>query len=165
MFTPHEIFARMPINVAEQFCTFLMEKEPALYQTTIDTLAQQRKLRTIYVTRKPRAERHAWMCEVLGRKTNDGVAAHLLQVWFVGDQAPLLCDFLGALGIPHDANGTVEALPPAPPSDTLLAAIETVLTKHPLPLVTVYLHSFQALDDQGWASLEELLQTDSRFKL
>ena len=54
--TSHAIFAQMPPAVAEQLFTFLAEKERPLYQTTLDTLAKQRKLRAIFVERKPRAE-------------------------------------------------------------------------------------------------------------
>ena len=40
------------------------------------------------------------------------------------------------------------------------------MKKHDPGLVTVYMHSFQALDDSGgWPSLEELLSEDERLKL
>ncbi len=163
--TPHEIFAQMPPAVVEQLFSFLMENEPQLYHTTIDTLAKQRKLRTVFLERKPRAERHAWMGEVLGRKVNESVGAHLLQIWLVGAHAKLLCDFLDGLGIAHDANGTIEALPPAPAKDALVKAIDPLFAQHDPGVVAVYLHAFQALDDQGWASLAELLAEDPRLKL
>ena len=163
--TPHEIFAHMPPAVAEQLFSFLMENEKPLYQTTLDTLAKQRKLRTIFVTRKPRPERHQWMRDVLGRAVNDSIAAHLLQIWLVGAHAKLLCDFLDGLGIAHDANGTIEALPPAPAKAELVKTIEPLFAKHDPAVVAVYLHAFQALDDKGWDSLAELLGEDSRLKL
>ena len=163
--TPHEIFAHMPPAVAEQLFSFLEKNEKPLYQTTIDTLAKQRKLRMIFVTRKPRPERHAWMRDVLGRTVNDAIAAHLLQIWLVGAHAKLLCDFLDGLGIAHDANGTIEALPSAPAKADLVKAIEPLFAKHDPAVVAVYLHAFQALDDKGWDSLAELLGEDSRLKL
>jgi hypothetical protein len=163
--TPHEIFALMPSAVAEQLFTFLLEKEKALYQTTLDTLAKQRKLRTVFVERKPRAERHAWMREVLGRKLNETVGAQLLQIWLVGAHAKLLCDFLDGLGIAHDANGTIETLPPAPEKAALVAAIEPLFAKHDPGVVAVYLNAFQALDDEGWPALGELLAEDPRLRL
>lgn len=162
---PHEIFAQMPPAVAEQLFSFLMENEKPLYKTTINTLATQRKLRGVFIERKPRAERHAWMREVLGKKVNESVGAHLLQIWLVGAQSKLLCDFLDGLGIAHDANGTIEALPPAPPKDALLKAIDPLFAQHDPGVVAVYLHAFQALDDQGWDSLAELLAEDPRLRL
>jgi hypothetical protein len=162
---PYEIFAALPANVAEQLFGYLHEKEKPLYKATIDTLAKQRKLRPIFVERKPRAERHAWMKEVLGRKINESVAAHLLQIWLVGAHAPLLCDFLDGLGIAHDENGTIESLPDAPAKEDLRKTIDTLLAKHDPAVVVVYLHAFQALDETGWSTLAELLAEDPRLQL
>jgi hypothetical protein len=165
MLQPHEIFARLPAPISEQLFGYLFEKEKPLYKASIDSLAKQRKLRAVFIERKPRAERHEWMREVLGKKVNDGVAAHLLQIWLVGAHAALLCDFLDELGIAHDANGTIEELPTAPEKEKLKAAIEAVMAKHDPAVVAVYLHAFQALDDNGWPTLEELLGEDPRLKL
>jgi len=165
MLQPHEIFSRLPAPVAEQLFSFILEREKPLYQATLDTLAKQRKLRTIFLERKPRAERHAWMRDILGKKVNDGVAAHLLQIWLVGAHAALLCDFLDSLGIAHDQNGTIEEIPAAPEKEKLKTAIDGILAKHDPGVVTVYLHAFQALDEKGWPTLEELLHEDERLKL
>ncbi len=163
--TPHDLFAQMPPAVAEQLFSFLEQNEKPLYMTTIDTLAKQRKLRTIFVARKPRVERHAWLREVVAKKVNESIAAHLLQIWLVGAHAKLLCDFLDGLGIAHDANGTIEVLPPAPAKADLVKAIDPLFAKHDPGVVAVYLHAFQALDDQGWSSLAELLTEDPRLQL
>lgn len=165
MLTPNEILAHMPAETAQQLFSFLYEKDKPLYKATIDSLAQQRKLRPVFVERKPRNERHVWMKEALGRKQNEGVAAHLLQIWLIGAHKQLLCDFLDALGIAHDENGTIEELPPAPPKDKLAGAIDTLLEKHNPTVVAVYMHAFQALDNDGWATLEELLHEDARLRL
>ena len=163
--TPNEIFARMPASVADELLAHLFENEKPLYKNLIETLAKQRKLRPVFIERKPRAERFAWIREALGRKVNEGVAAHLLQIWLVGQHSQLLCDFLDALGIAHDANGTVEELPPQPAREPLDAAINAVLEKHPREVVSIYLHAFQALDDTGWPLLDEILKSDERLKL
>ena len=165
MYHPHEIFAHLPAPIAEQLFGFLHDKEKPLYKATIETLAKQRKLRGVFIERKPRGERHEWMREVLGKKVNDGVAAHLLQIWLVGAHTALLCDFLDGFGIAHDENGTIEELPTAPEKTKLKTVIDEVMTKHDPGVVAVYLHAFQALDENGWASLEELLAEDPRLKL
>ncbi|MEA3213493.1 MAG: hypothetical protein QOE70_6550 [Chthoniobacter sp.] len=165
MLKPYDLFARMSPAVSEQLFGFLFEREKPLYKATIDTLAKQRKLRSVFVERKPRPERHAWMREVLGKKANDSVAAHLLQIWLVGAHAKLLCDFLDGFGIAHDENGTIEQLPPAPEKAKLRTVIDDLLTKHDPGVVVVYLHAFQALDDKGWPTLAELLEEDERLKL
>ncbi len=166
MLKPHEIFARMPADTAAQLFTFIHDKEKGLYKATIDSLAKQRKLRPIFVERKPREERHAWLKEILGKKSSEGIAAHLLQIWLVAAHKGVLIDFLDALGIAHDENGTLEALPPSPPKEELQRAVQALYDKGHAPgVVAVYLHAFQALDDTGWPPLEELLAEDARLRL
>ncbi len=163
--TPNEIFAQMPVETAQQLLGFLQEKEKPLYKATIDSLAQQRKLRPLFIERKPKLERFAWMKEALGRKQNEGVSAHLLQIWLVGSHKGILCDFLDSLGIKHDENGTIDELPPAPAKEDLTRAIDALFAKHDPAVVVVYLNAFQALDENGWPTLAELLGEDDRLRL
>lgn len=165
MYQPHEIFAQMPVSTAHKLFGFLFEKEKPLYKAAIDSLAKQRKLRPVFVEKKPRDERFAWMKDSLSRKQNEGVAAHLLQIWLVGNHRTILCDFLDALGIEHDENGTIDNLPPAPDKAALTKAIDTLFEKHDAAVVLTYLHAFQALDENGWSTLEELLKEDPRLRL
>jgi hypothetical protein len=166
MLNPHEIFARMPLATAAQLFSFLQEREKPLYKATIDSLAKQRKLRPVFVERKPRDERYQWLRDTLGKKAGAAISAHLLQIWLVGAHKDILCDFLDALGIEHDENGTIDNLPPSPDKATLQKAIDSLLEKHDPAVVSVYLHAFQALDDTGgWAPLDELLAEDSRLQL
>jgi hypothetical protein len=163
--TPHEIFARIsPEGVAAIF-THFYENEKPLYKATLETLAKQRKLRPVFVERKPRGERFQWMREAVSRKSNDGVAAQLLQIWLVGSQTPLLCGFLDGLGIKHDENGTIEEMPPSPEREALEKVIAGLLEKHERETVAIYLHAFQALDDNGWPALGEILESDPRLAL
>jgi hypothetical protein len=162
---PNEIISLMPATTAQQLFEFLQEQDKPLYKATIDSLAQQRKLRPVFVERKPKLERYSWMREALGRKQNEGVAAHLLQIWLIGKHRALLCDFLDALNIAHDENGTIDELPPAPAKEDLSKAVDTLLEKHDPAVVAVYMNAFQALDDKGWGTLAELLAEDDRLKL
>ena len=165
MYSTHEIFAKMPASASANFFTHLGEEEKNLLKVTIETLCKQRKLRPIFVERKPKTERFAWLQDALGRKQNEGVAAHLLQVWLVGAHTALLCDFLDGLGIAHDEHGTIEDLPPSPEKAKLAGVVDTLLAKYDPGVVVVYLHAFQATDEKGWNALEELLAEDPRLKL
>ncbi|MEA3188231.1 MAG: hypothetical protein QOD99_2061 [Chthoniobacter sp.] len=162
--TPNELFARMPAATAGDLFAHVLEKEKPLYKATIETLSRQRNLRPVFVERKPRPERHAWLKDALSRKQNEGVAAHLLQIWLVGEHSKVLCDFLDGLGVAHDDNGTVEQLPPPPPRAKLEPVIDTLFKKHDADVVRVYLHAFQALDEKGWPALGELLESDERLR-
>jgi hypothetical protein len=165
MYKTNELFAKMPAAVAAQIFTHIGENEKQLIKATVDTLAAQRKLRPIFVERKPKNERFAWIQEALGRKQNEGVAAHLLQIWLVGAHSKLLCDFLDGLGIAHDEHGTIEELPGAPEKAKLAEVVNGLFEKHDPAIVAIYLHAFQATDDTGWSTLEELLAEEPRLKL
>ena len=165
MYSTHEIFAHMPAAASAQLFSHLADNEKALMKATIETLCKQRKLRPVFVERKPKTERFAWLGDALGRKQNEGVAAHLLQIWLVGTQKQLLCDFLDGLGIAHDEHGTVEELPAAPEKAKLVEVVNTLLEKHDPAVVAVYLHAFLATSDADWTALDELLGEDARLKL
>jgi hypothetical protein len=165
MLQPHEIFSKMSGTAASDLLGFLHDKEKPLYRATLESLAKQRNLRPVFLERKPRAERHTWFHDALGRKANSSIAAHLLQIWLVGAHSNLLCDFLDGFGISHDANGTIETLPPAPAEEDLVRVVDQLLSKYPAETVSIYLHAFQSLDGEGWVSLEGLLQKDARLAL
>ena len=56
-----EIFAHLSPGLGEQVLGWLQATEKPTYKVAIQTLAAQRKLRPVFVERKPRAERHAWL--------------------------------------------------------------------------------------------------------
>ena len=166
MYSTNEIFAKMPDPIAAQLFTQMGENRKDFINEVIDHLASQRKLRPIFVQRKPRDERFAWMKEALARKQNEGMSAHLLQIWLVSAHSKLLCDFLDGLGIPHDGEGTIAELPKAPAKPKLAEVVNGLLKKHDPAVVAIYLHAFQATDDKGgWKTLEELLKEEPRLKL
>lgn len=162
--TPSDIFQRTSPALAARIFSYLLENEKPLYKAAIEAVAKQRKLRPVFIERKPREERHAWLREALGRKASDEISAHVLQIWLVGAHSNLLCDFLDSLGIEHDENGTVNHLPPQPAREALEKAVGDLLQKHDPEIVVVYLHAFQALDDNGWAELDEILRSDERLQ-
>src|ERR1700692_4555604 len=103
--TSCDIFQRTSPALVSNLFSYLFEKEKPLYKATIEAVAKQRKLRPVFIERKPRPERHTWMHEALSRKASDAISAHILQIWLVGQHSALLCEFLDGLGIKHDDNG------------------------------------------------------------
>lgn len=165
MLASHQILSQMPEAFACDLIQHLHEKEKPLYKAALAALAQKRKLRSVFIERKPRTEQHRWVREQLSHPSNDSLAAQTLQIWLVSAHKGLLCEFLDGLGISHDENGTVEELPGAPEKERLAGVIELLLGKHPATLVTVYLHAFQSISEAGWNSLEEILAEDPRLAL
>lgn len=155
----------MPESTALGLLQFLHEKEKPLYRATIENLAQQRKLRPVFVERKPRKDQYAWIREQVSRKPNQALAAHLLQIWLVAAHKQLLCDFLDGFSIAHDENGTVEVLPPSPSNEEVAKVVDGLLTKYEASLVAIYLNAFQSIDDHGWSGVAAVLAENPRLRL
>ena len=163
--SPNEIFARMPETTFSGMLADLFENEKQLYKNLIENLAKQRKLRPVFVERKPRVERFAWIKDALGRHQNEPIAGNLLQIWLVSRHSAMLCDFLDSLGIKHEENGTVDEIPAQPENAALQAAVNALTEKYNPAIVAVYLHAFQALDEKGWPFLNDIIAADPRLQL
>ena len=144
---------------------FLLEREKPVYKAIIQNIASRRKLRPIFIERKPKSERHLWLQQALCQKSSDDLAIQLFQIWLLGAHREMICDFLDLLGIKHDGKGVVDDLPPEPTREALAEAITKLLEKHAREIVAVYLHAFQAMDETGWSTLDEILSTDRRIAL
>lgn len=154
----HEIFQRVSPALAAQIFVWLQADQKPVYKAAIQGLANQRKLRPVFVERKPPAERHAWMQAALSRPVSDALASHVLQAWLLGANKAMLCDFLDGLEIEHDEDGTVETIPPAPPKEKIAAAVTQLLEKYPAETVAIYLHAFRDMDAAvQWPPLDEIL--------
>ena len=162
----HEIFQRMSSQLATEIFTFLQTEQKPVYKATIQGLANQRNLRSVFIERKPPGERFPWMQAAFARKISDSLASHVLQAWLLGANKEMLCDFLDALEIKHEEDGTVEEIPPAPPKEKIAAAAARLLAKYPAEVVAVYLHAFRDMDAAvQWPALDEILAEEPRLKL
>jgi hypothetical protein len=160
----HELFQHMSPRTAAEIFGFLHKEEKPVYKAAIQGLANQRNLRSVFVERKPPNERFPWMQAALARPLSDALASHLLQAWLLGAQKEMLCDFLDALEIAHDPNGTVEEIPASPAKEKIAVAIDKLLAKYPAEAVAIYLHAFRDMDSSvQWPPLNEILQEDSRL--
>jgi hypothetical protein len=161
----YEIFRECPTEVVNEIFVYLHEHEKPVYRGIIQNIATQRKLRPVFIERKPKTERHEWLRQALSRKPADDVAAQTLQIWLLGAQKDLICEFLDALEIAHDGKGFVDELPPEPPNEKLKVVVDHLLESHRPQVVAVYLNLFQTMDDAKWKGLEEILTTDARLKI
>ena len=148
----------MSSSTAAEVFTYLQKEQKPVYKAAIQGLANQRNLRGVFIERKPPNERYPWLKAALSRPISDALASHLLQGWLLGANKPMLNDFLDALGIAHEEDGTVEELPASPPKEKITEAIEQLLTKYPAEKVAIYLHAFRDMDSTvQWPPLNELL--------
>ncbi|MEO1844521.1 MAG: hypothetical protein ABGZ37_09625, partial [Akkermansiaceae bacterium] len=73
----HELFKLLdPAIVAELFTTF-REEDREIYKNAVASLAQARKLRPVYVQKKPVVEQIAWMHKTLNLRGSDMIGEHL----------------------------------------------------------------------------------------
>jgi len=163
---PHELYKLLePAVVAEMFTTF-RDEEREIYKSAVASLAQARKLRPVYVQKKPVKEQIEWMHKTLALRSSDMIGEHLLQVWFMKFQQPLLVGFCDGMGIEHNGEGSVEGtLPEDLDSGKLEATVDQLYAGHNPRIVSLYLHVFNLQTPGGWESLTELLQSDPRVKL
>src|SRR5271165_3192035 len=161
----YEIFARLSPELTDEIFAHLIESEKPVYKAMIQNIASRRKLRPVFIERKPKIDRHLWLQQALSLKSADDVAMQVLQIWLLGAQREMICEFLDSLGIAHDGKGVVESLPSEPPSEELSEIISKLLNTHTPEVVAVYLHAFQAMDDTGWSALNDLVANDPRLAL
>jgi len=154
----------MPATLATEILEFCHDHERKLYRAALDTIAQARKVRPVFLERQPRTERYPAMISSLSRPAMHQAADSLLRTWLLKRHSALLVDFLNGLGIQHE-NGVVENLPKTVDDTVLRQAVDTLLAKHPRDAIAVYLHAFNAMNGESWANLEQLLQTEPRLSL
>lgn len=142
---------------ADQVLAQLREHNRPAYRAAAGLLASRRKLRVVFLDKKPMPERHAWMTTEMTKKSNGDLAAEILQGWLFACQKPMLCEFLDAIGVAHDGEGMIESLPEQPEEGVLRAGIEGLLAKHPAWAVSIYLHLFCEMDIADWPLLAEIL--------
>jgi hypothetical protein len=161
----HELFQRMSAATALEIFTYLHNDEKPVYKAAIQGLANQRNLRPVFVERKPPNERYPWLKNALSRPISDALATHLIQAWLLGAQKPMLNDFLDALDIAHEEDGTVEEIPGCPPKEKIAGAVDNLLGKYPAEQVAIYLHAFRDMDSTvQWPALNEILSDDARLQ-
>ncbi len=160
----HELFGAISPTLAAEILEYTFGNDKPLYRATLDAVAQARKVRSVFMERQPRAERHATMSAFLARPQLELAADGLLRNWLLKSHTSLLADFLDALKIKHD-KGVVDELPPSVDDAALKAAIDGLFTKYSGEIVTIYLHAFHQMNETRWPNLENLLNTDPRLKL
>ncbi len=164
MLKSHELFGFMSPTLANDILTYTFETEKPTYRAILKAVADAKHLRPVFLERQSRVERHASMLSMLARPNLDLAAGTLLRTWLVKKYADMLVDFLDALGIPNE-KGVVEDLPASVDDAKLKTAIETLVTKYPPEVVSVYLNAFNDMNEANWPNLKTMLESDARLQL
>jgi|SRR4051794_12234106 hypothetical protein len=164
MLTSHELIGFMSPALAAEILGYAYDSDKPLYKATLQAVAEARKVRTVFMERQPRAQRHSAMLSTLARPALELVTANLIRTWLLKKYKGMLVDFLEALGIAHN-EGVVEDLPPTVEEEKLRAAVDTLLTKYPPETVAVYLNAFNEMNEVDWPGLKTMLESDARLQL
>jgi len=150
--------------IRDMFANF-RDEERDIYKTTLATLAQSRKLRPVFLQKKPVPDQISWMHESLGLRPNDSVGEHLFQVWFMRFHKPMLVEFCDGMDIEHNGEGSVEgALPAQIDAGRLKSTTDALFEKYDPRIVFLYLHVFNLQTPGGWPELTALLDSDPRLQ-
>jgi hypothetical protein len=163
MLTSHELFGFMSPALAVRIIEFAHDGNKDLYRTVLATVAEARKLRSVFFERTPRSARHAAIAATLAKPRLELLAANLLRDWLMKEQTPMLADFLDTLGVAHK-DGAVDELPATIEEPQLQAAVEKILAKYPAEEVAVYLNAFYTMNDVRWPNLEVILKTHPKLQ-
>jgi len=164
MLSSREILGFMSPTLALEILTYAYDSDKPLYRTTLGAVAEARKVRSVFLERQPRAQRHTTMLATLTKPALEPVTANLIRTWLLKKYKTLLADFLDALGIAHK-DGVVEDLPASMDNAKLTAAVEATLAKYPHEVVAVYLNAFNEMNEVEWPNLKAMLETDKRLQL
>lgn len=164
MLSSHEIIGFMSPSVGTEILGWAYADEKPVYKATLSAVADARKVRTVFLQRQPRPQRHAGMLDTLSKPRMEMAASTLLRTWLLKGKKQLLVDFLNALGIEHE-DGVVDDLPESVDEATLKGAVDQVLEGHPHEMVAIYLNAFNGMNETNWPALNAMLESEARLQL
>jgi hypothetical protein len=160
----HELIGFVSPALAQEIIESTFGADKPLYRAVLAAVAEANRMRPVFFEKRPRVQRHAEMISALTRPRMEEAAANLLRGWLLKAENGLICEFLDALGIPHE-KGVVNDFPETVEDAKLGAAVDGLLAKHPGEKVILYLNTVQATGGVKWENLEKMLDSDARLQL
>ncbi len=72
--------------------------------------------------------------------------------------------WLDSLGIEHGENGCADTFPPQPDAAALKKGVDVLLEKFDPQIVSIYLRTFNQIDETQWPALDEILRSEPRLQ-
>lgn len=162
----HEIYNSIDPALVTQMLDWFRDHDRNVYKSAVSSLAQSRKLRLVFVQKKPLADQYAWILKTLKSRQSDPIGEHLLQAWLMAGNQDLLVKFCDEIGIEHDGKGSVTGeLPELIEAEKLDAAVDALLAAFDPKLVSLYLEVFNLQRPGGWETLAAKLESDERLSI
>jgi len=159
----YQIFQNLSPELARDAFHYLRTEQKEVYQSAVASLAGQRKLRPVFIQRKPPEQQYAWLAKTTKLKSTDEIDQHLLQLWLLKAHQQMLIEFLDGIGIEHDGEGGADDLPESLDAKKLAKTVDTLLDSNDPELVTAYLYTFQLQTETGWTEITDLIASDDRL--
>lgn len=162
----HDLYAAVDPALVTQMLDWFRANDRNVYKTAVSTLAARRKLRPVFIQKKPLPDQYAWIHKTLTVAAQDAVGEQLLQAYLMSAQQSLLAMFCDGLGIPHDGKGSVVGdLPKKIDAERLDTTVDKLLGLFDPKLLTLYLRCFNLQQPGGWPELTAKLESDERLVL
>ncbi len=162
----HELYTAADPALITRMLDWFRDHDRNVYKSAVATLAQGKKLRPVFVQKKPLPEQYAWILKTLRGKQADTIGEHLLQAWFMAGNQEMLAKFCDVMGIEHDGKGSVTGdLPEDLDAAKLDEAVDALVAAYDPKLVALYLHVFNLQVPGGWDTLTAKLAADGRLAL
>lgn len=153
----YEIFQEMNPETVVSVFQYLRDEQREVYTASLSSLASSRKLRPVFVQRKPAAAQIDWLAKNIKLKGSEEIAEHVIQLWLMKAHQDMLVTFLDGVGIEHDGEGAAEDLPEELNAKKLKSTVTKLLKAHDPEAVRIYLHVFQLQRPGGWDELTKLI--------
>ncbi len=162
----HELYTAVDPALVTQMLDWFRAHDRNVYKSAVATLAGNRKLRPVFIEKKPLAEQYSWIHKTLKINACNTIGEHILQAYLMAGQQPMLASFCDGMGIPHDGKGSVVGdLPKGLDAARLDETIDRLITVFDPKLLTLYLHCFNMQVPGGWPNLTAKLESDERLTL
>ena len=162
----HEIFSAVDPAIVTEILDWFRDNDRDVYKSAVATLAANRKLRPVFVQKKPLPEQYTWIQKTLQIRACDDIGDQILQAYLMAAQQSMLGMFCDGMGISHDGKGTVvDNLPKELDKQLLDETVEKLVDVFDPKIFTLYLHCFNMQLLGGYPALTEKIESDERLKL
>ncbi|MDA7672839.1 hypothetical protein N8615_00425 [Verrucomicrobiales bacterium] len=153
----YEIFKESSDDLGISIFQYLRDEQKEVYQASLASLTQNRRLRPVFIQRKPVAQQIVWLLKNVQLKGSNEIAEHVLQLWLMKAHQAVLVEFLDGNGIEHDGEGAADDLPDDLDAKKLKTTVEKLLADHDSEVIRAYLHTFNLQSLDGFDALNALI--------
>ena len=154
----YEIFQELKPETAASVFQYLRDEQREVYTASLSSLAANRKLRPVFIQRKPAPAQIEWLVKNVKLRGSGEIAEHVIQLWLMKGHQEVLVGFLDGLGIEHDGEGAADDIPDEFDKKKLKSTVEKLLKDHDPEIVKAYIHVFQLQRFEGWPEITELIE-------